>query len=471
MQYVVYDKSDGKILMTRRGGNKLTESAAQVMFPSMSVGVWKMGNRFLDVKTNKIALNKDGSPRGIILFSESEEVEIERFSKPDVHAHNVIYKGVFMDHGGYANMNREIAFRLAEKPNINLKLDIIFSGRNVDKLTFEKLQYLSRRDASPKGAVNIVGFTPMATSKSSFNIMFTMMETETLHPNFAKTCNDHADMIMTPSQWNKDVFKKGGVKVPIKVVPLGVDFKSYRPNVSKLNITCREYPNGRSSKIKTSFNFITLFGWSYRKGIDVLLKSYCNAFTGDDDVGLIICSRYLGGTDAKSKGVVERDILKFMKMYPNPPRVYHYGESTPVDQMPNLLKNGDCFVWTSRGEGFGLPVVEAGALGMPVISTYNSAMTEFLTEDNSYLVHTDRFVVADGNLTCISPHYVGQLFPKLGKPCIDKFTEYMREVYQNYSESERKAKIFRSQIKEKYTWDVCANRVFEIINEIRGSEK
>jgi glycosyltransferase involved in cell wall biosynthesis len=331
--------------------------------------------------------------------------------------------------------------------------------------------YLSRRDVPKKGAINIVGFTPMATDKSSYNMLFTMMEPETLHPNFARACNAHADMVITPSQWNKKVFEQGGVKVPIKVCPLGVDTNVYKPNVPKLPITVREYPSGRATKIEKSFNFITLFGWSYRKGIDVLLKSYCNAFTSRDDVGLIICSRYMGGTDSKSKRVVERDIMKFMKMYPNPPTVYYYGESTPIDQMPHLLRNGDCFVWTSRGEGFGLPVVEGGALEMPVISTYNSAMTEFLTDDNSYLVQTDRFVVADANLTCISPHYVGQMFPLLGKPAVDKFTEHMRHVYGNYSEAEKKAKLFSSQIKEKYTWDVCSERVFEIINEVRGSEK
>ena len=118
-----------------------------------------------------------------------------------------------------------------------------------------------------------------------------------------------------------------------------------------------------------------------------------------------------------------------------------------------------------------MPVVEAGALGMPVISTYNSSMTEFLTEDNSYLVHTDKFVVADKNLTCISPHYVGQLFPNLGKPCIDSFSGHMRVVYDNYEEAKVKAEVFRNEINEKYTWDVCASRVFEIINEVRGKKK
>jgi len=469
MQYLVYSKVNGKILMSRRGGNKLTQKAAESMFPNQKVGIWKIGNRMIDIKTNKIALNKDGSPRGIVIFAEDKEVEIEKFSKPSVHAQNVIYKGVFLDHGGYANMNREIALRLADNPDINLKLDIVFSGRNVDKLTFEKLNYLSRRDVPYKDAINIVGFTPMATNKSSFNILFTMMEPQTLHPNFAQACNAHADMIMTPSNWNRDVFIKGGVKVPVKVVPLGVDTKIYKPQVGKLDITCREYPVNRNSKIETSFNFITLFGWSHRKGNDVLLKSYCNAFTGDDDVGLIICSRYLGGTDSKSKRVVEKDILKFMKMYPNPPKVYYYGESTPINQMPSLLRNGDCLVWTSRGEGFGLPVVEAGALGMPVISTYNSAMTEFLTEENSYLVHTDTLEVADSRLTCISPHYVGQLFPKLGKPCIDKFAEHMKYVVSNYGEAKKRADLFRREIKEKYTWDICSNKVYEVIKEVRGN--
>jgi len=461
----------GDILFVKKGyssSEKMTVERAGAMFPDKKVGIWRIGDRFIDVKANKIALDAKGEPRGIILYEGEGILDMSPVEKsPD--AKRIIYKGVFMDHGGYANMNREIALRLSAKRDIDMKIEVVPSGKQVSDEIYKRLMSIARSYVNPKNAVNIIGFTPMQTDLSNFNVFFTMMEPETLHPSFKNLCNKFSDHIFTPTQWNKEMFIRGGIKKPIHVIPLGIDEKIYQnKEIKRLPILCRELParNGPVAPSK-GFNFITLFGWSYRKGIDVLLKSYCNAFTGNDDVGLIICSRYMGGSDLKSKSKVESDILKFMSEYDNPPTVYYYGDSTPVASMPNLLKNGDCFVWTSRGEGFGLPVCEAGALEIPVISSFNSGMTEFLNKDNSFLVETDKFVVADRNIDCISPYYVGQLFPQLGKPAINKFSELMRYVYNNYGEAKIKGKKFSEEIFEKYTWTVCAEKVFEVIGKIK----
>lgn len=470
MQYIVYDRQCGDILFVKKGYSsscKITQESASGMFPHKKVGVWKLGDRFVDVKSHRVALDANGDPRGMIVFDGEDQHEIVPVKKSP-NADKVIYKGVFLDHGGYANMNREIVFRLAQDEDINVKIEIIPSGNQVDKITYQRLQNLSRTKITHKNAVNIIGFTPMQTNLSDFNVFYTMMETQTLHPSFSKLCNQYADHIFTPTQWNKDVFIKGGVKKPIHVIPLGVDENLYfdKP-VERLPVYFREFPSGNGANKMKSFNFITLFGWSYRKGIDVLLRAFCSAFTGKDDVGLIICSRYMGNSNQQSKNKVAKDIEGFMSAYSDPPSVYHFGESTKITDMPGLLSNGDCFIWTSRGEGFGLPVCEAGALGMPVISTYNSGMTEFLNEDNSYLIHTDKLTVANRDIDCISPYYVGQYFPELGKSAIASTAEKMKYVYNNYGAAKAKGKQFQKDIKENYTWSHCAELVRETIRKIK----
>lgn len=52
----------------------------------------------------------------------------------------------------------------------------------------------------------------------------------------------------------------------------------------------------------------------------------------------------------------------------------------------------DVLVQPSRGEGWGLPMVEAMACGTPVIGTRWSGPAEFLTEDNGYPLRTDGLV-------------------------------------------------------------------------------
>jgi len=95
-------------------------------------------------------------------------------------------------------------------------------------------------------------------------------------------------------------------------------------------------------------------------------------------------------------------------------------------------------------------------------------MTDYLTEDNSFLVETDRFVTASKDISCISPYYVGQLFPELGKPVVKKFGERMREVYENYSLAQKKAKIFSAQIKSEYNWDVCTEKLIDVISKLKN---
>lgn len=63
-------------------------------------------------------------------------------------------------------------------------------------------------------------------------------------------------------------------------------------------------------------------------------------------------------------------------------RVIFHGKS---DNVKDHLNETDCFVLTSRYEGLPMVILEAGAVGMPVISTPVGAIPELLSEKCGYL--------------------------------------------------------------------------------------
>ncbi len=52
--------------------------------------------------------------------------------------------------------------------------------------------------------------------------------------------------------------------------------------------------------------------------------------------------------------------------------------------MPSVYRSMDCFVLATRGEGWGRPIAEAMAMGLPAIATAWSGPTEFMNKSNSY---------------------------------------------------------------------------------------
>ena len=67
-------------------------------------------------------------------------------------------------------------------------------------------------------------------------------------------------------------------------------------------------------------------------------------------------------------------------------------ETLSKEGMRSLIESCDCFVLPTRGEGWGLPIVEAMAMEKAVIATNHSGPSAFLTRDNSYPLRSVRVV-------------------------------------------------------------------------------
>ena len=72
------------------------------------------------------------------------------------------------------------------------------------------------------------------------------------------------------------------------------------------------------------------------------------------------------------------------------PEYVSYVQSPPQDDIPRLYSDSDLYLFGSRSEGFGLPVLEAMACGCPVVATRTGCAPDFIEEGQTgYVVDVD----------------------------------------------------------------------------------
>lgn len=400
------------------------------------------------VKDKLEPIKEEYKDNGGIIVQEPETIHTDK----DIEIH---WYGHFTSYSGFSRMNRAMVFGLANR-NVRIKIDLQPSKVEINDATRRELANLEKSDVSPS-APKVFGATiPLSMSHGGKKILYTMMENDqTLHKEYVERLNLF-DEVWVPTKHGEKMFKRNGVTRPIMVMPLGVEISRYHSQVTPANI-----PD------LASFRFLSVFKWGYRKGYDILLKAYMDEFSSQDDVSLILVSR--SDHDHNPNRIAED--FKAIRMGIDKkdedlPHICLYSKLIPEKDMPGIYKAGNAFCLISRGEGFGMPYIEAASCGLPIISSNCSAMTDYLNDENSFLVEPDDYVKAtiNGPLSKLAKHchfYENQIFPDFGPVSIMKTREHMRYVFENYNKALTKASLLQKQIRENYSWDAAVNRVFE----------
>ena len=107
-------------------------------------------------------------------------------------------------------------------------------------------------------------------------IGYTMLEVDGVPGNWVQYCNTYLTELWVPSTFNQHTFKKSGVRIPIHVMPLGVDVNTYNPQVVPL------LPK------EDKFSFLCVAEWGERKNIHLLMRAFQAEFTKKEAVQLIL---------------------------------------------------------------------------------------------------------------------------------------------------------------------------------------
>ena len=123
--------------------------------------------------------------------------------------------------------------------------------------------------------------------------------------------------------------------------------------------------------------------------------------------------------------------------------------------MAGLYCACDALVHPFRGEGFGLPIVEAMACGLPVVVTGAGPVLDYATSETAYLIPAERRPLGDrivGGLETI-----GQ--PWLFEPDVDALVELMKRVVSDREAARSIGAAASEHIREHFTWGRTAEAV------------
>lgn len=365
--------------------------------------------------------------------------------------------GIFYDAGGYGKVNRNLALKLHEA-GIKVRVDPKKSQNQLKASELNPIVALTNTKIS-RNHISIDSVIPSFAEYGTgkYRILYTTIESYSIPKQFLECCQMYNEIWIT-SPWSASILKKH-VDKPIYVIPAGIDPTLYTEEGPRFDFK----PNIKS------FVFLSVFGWGYRKGYDVLLKAYFEEFDANDDVSLLISSRYQSGTSRFHRNKIRDDINDIMRKYPNKemPHVVRYSQVIPEQQMPQLYRAADCFVLPSRGEGSNLCSPEASLCGVPVIMTNVSGQQMYLREDNAFLIEMDHLSeVRTGQMHL---HYWdGQKFPALtSQGVIDQLKKTMRYVIDHPKEARARNCRLQKMIKEQFTWNDTANAAIRRLREIK----
>ena len=292
---------------------------------------------------------------------------------------------------------------------------------------------------------------------AAYTIGRTMFETDRIPNGWADRLNT-MDEIWVPTEFAATIFKEYGVAAnKVIVVEEPVDTNFYRPMRDKSADTLRTVVDTFAppqtvppEASDTACVFLFVGKWEYRKGVQLLLRAFFDAFATDneqiEDVLLVVVTsayhstsdfhseirRYLReegilspprgqshakGNGERGEGAIASLLARIVLLWDVPqaamPALYNaadvlvrpsprdYLSAYPVCVCVYLFILRCVFVYLlslqvipSRGEGWGRPHVEAMSCGIPVIATNWSGVTAYLTADNGYPLAVEGLVPA-----------------------------------------------------------------------------
>ena len=210
-------------------------------------------------------------------------------------------------------------------------------------------------------------FKPAVVDGRAYIIKWAIFETAFPPKKMIRWLDDSAQ-IWVPSEWGKKVLIDHGISATkVVVIHEGVNPSIYH----RLGGVVRD---------DTPIKLLSVGAPHHRKGLDDVISSFLATKFSPAEASLT-----LKVDSFSSGGTGYYDPAELLRRFSNPPNVSLLTSALPDVAMSTLYRSHHAYVGGSRGEGWGLPIIEAAASGIPIVTPVHSALTEFLSKIKEHI--------------------------------------------------------------------------------------
>jgi len=308
-------------------------------------------------------------------------------------------------------------------------------GAVVDEVDFQNPAAIDQAIATSQADdINICFVAmPIHSHFRGRNIQWVVFESTRI-PEAIQPAIQGADQVWVPTSWGHSVLTAHGIDADrIRIMPEGVD-------------GARFHAHGRRPRtVARPLRFLTVGKYEQRKSIDLTIEAFAKVYANQPHAELVIKSNYFtnhqqkyDALHAKISGLNNVTLL--------------WGEMTEA-QLADLYRACDVFVLPTRAEGWGLPLIEAVAAGMPIITTMHSGHMEFLQHVS------DSVLAVDHAMTRIECSEYRSYYPDSmndwgvwASPDVDSIVTCMQQAFRQEHALFNRAQRNSAIIRERFSW-------------------
>jgi len=274
--------------------------------------------------------------------------------------------------------------------------------------------------------------SPPATRRVDL-VWHTMFECTPLPQDWVEPLN-RCGLVWAPSPWVADLFRDAGVTTPIITSGYGVDPAIFWPQRRQAGERFRILVWGT--------------GLVGRKNVLTALRVFIAAGLADSELEIKINAGM--GADVKRDGSTLSNVRIIAADWPY------------QSQLADWLRTGDCLLYLSGGEGFGLMPLEAMATGMPVVLAANTGMLTYAHAHNAFLVECPRLVQSAEYNTRFRGTYW------LYEPDFDAAVAQLRYIYKHRDVAYERGMAAAREVHAGWTWQQAGQRALSELQRFYG---